>query len=785
MTIRSRTMLMLLTMLALIAVTAPIGLPLAAQDTVRLIAEFNIPNSSYLKQPKVATFKDQVYAFGVADANSNAGGRARLWTKSEAAPAFPAPFDVGTTTQYPKDPLYVNAGITTTPAGDVITIWVDQAANIIYSRRRDPSGTWGPIVEVTRREIFAWEPALTVVTGGPQNGRIIAVWRDDEVANADNNGIYYTFSDNNGASWVPVRRAFAMKVFRTSPVLASGPNGEVALTFIRDAPRPIHVMLAMWTGDGFSVPVDINAGSDMSFTDSTVAIYNDRIYVGYRHVDQGIYYVEKPLSEALNNQPWPRATLLNEHGDGRVMVVTDRLGNLHITWIRRATVGGSRNQNRIGYAVRLADGRFFGPIESTNNGTFFNPWAAASTETGIYLHAVYDAFSGDIPIPRYALFRAPGSPFGSSPLIEGGVARVGGDGRTTVKVTFPDLSSIPQSLSVRWRWGAPPTDTENDSGGWVLLSTEATSSTELTVPIPPAFLTANDCTPRALFTQLRRNSDNVVETVVRNAAVTIDTTVVASVEVGNPIAMDPSSWYDGNFTVRDLDPNSTPVPQVMLMVHDGGDCNGLARVQIANNSAALAFNSDLDVDGDLTAIIPLPGFTFLPPSPDGMYPVVVRVYDKLGNSKTVTTTIRLDRTPPQLALSGSEVITATDSPLGDILQDLTFDLSSATITETNGIHGLMLAVSPTPVTSTVGLSSLRWIFAPATASSGRFTVSSWSMANAPGVTMATTSATEQTFFIYALLIDRAGNISSFDTVLETTATSTLTPMRTYLPLVNR
>ncbi len=784
MTVLSRTILVLLTMLALIAVTAPMGLPLAAQDTVRLIAEFDIRNSLNLKQPKVATFNDQVYVFGVAESSADTNGKARFWTKNEAALAFPAPFDIGTTSKFAKDTLYVNAGMTTTPAGDVITIWVDQAANIIYSRRRDPAGNWGPIVEVTRREIFAWEPALTVVTGGPQDGRIIAVWRDDEAANVDNNGIYYTFSDDKGASWAPVRRAFAMKVFRTSPVLASGPNGEVALTFIRDDPRPIHVMLAMWTGNGFSVPVDINAGDRESFTDSTVAIYNDRIYVGYRHVDRGIYYVEKALSDALNNQPWPRATLLNEHGDGRVMVVTDRLGNLHLTWIRRAVVQGPRNQNRIGYAVRLADGRFFGPIESTNNGSYFNPWAAASTGTGIYLHAVYDAFSGGNPIPRYALFRAPGSPFGSSPLIEGGVARVGGDGRTTVKVTFPDLRSIPQSVSVRWRWGAPPTDTENDSDGWVLLSTAATSSTELTVPIPPSFLTANDCTPRTLFTQLRRNSDNLVETVVRNAAVTIDTTVVASVEVGNPIAMDPSSWYASNFTVHDLDPNSTPVPQVMLKVRDGGDCSGLARVRIARSSAALAVNSDLDVDGDLTAIIPLPGFTFTPPLPDGNYDVVVRVYDKLGNSQTVTKTIRLDRTPPQLALSGSEVITATDSPLGDILQDLTFDLSSATITETNGIHGLMLAVSPTPVTSTAGLSSLRWIFAPANAHSGQFTVSSWSIANAPGVTMATTSSTEQTFYIYALLIDRAGNISSFDSVLETTATSTLTPVRTYVPLVN-
>lgn len=775
-----RTTLVLGALLALLAGMLPAVSPATAQSLPRLIAETVLPNSTGIKIPQAAVAGDQVHLAGIAEVSGASEGKARVWTKIEGSISFPSPFTVGNTSRTTINPEFINSAIATSPDGEVVSLWIDQAAKIVRFRKRDTAGNWGPTFEVTRNVVFPVRPALTVVNGGPQNGRIIAVWRDDAGRDASNEGIYYTYSDNGGASWAPVARAFGMKVYKSVVQLASGSNGEVALTFTRDNPRPLHIMVALWTGSGFSAPVDVNLGDGEQYADSSVTIYNGRIFVGYRHVDNGIFYAEKEISNLFDNQPWPRARLLGEKGDGQVSVSADAYGNLHVSWIRTPP-DGRRSQNRLGYAVRLFDGPFLGPIESATSGPLFNAWGVSSSASGFYMHVAHEQFTGETPLLRYALFQAPGSPFGSAPLIEGGAERIGGDGRTSVKVTFPGLGATPQNVSVRWRWGEPPSDADP----WVLLAPNATAATELTVPIPSAYLGVNDCSARTLFTQLRRNTDNVVETSARSASVIIDVHVVAEVDVTNPLLYDTSSWYTSNYIVRDLDRGSTPVTQVRLWVADGGDCTGISRVRVANNTASLAVNSDLDVEGDLTAIIPLPGITFSPPAPDGNYNVVVKVYDKLGNSQTVTKTIRLDRTPPQLALSGSEVITATDSSLGDILQDLTFDLSSATITETNGIHGLMLAVSPTPVTTTAALSSLRWISVPANVSSGQFTVPSWSMANAPGVTMATTSSAEQTFYIYALLIDRAGNISSFDTVLETTATSTLTPVRTYVPLVNR
>ena len=777
MTIFFRTTLVLGMVFILLSATLPVNEPAAAQSGPRLVVENELPNSTLIKHPQAATFASQVYLLAIAERSGAADGKVRVWSKSETATAFPSPFQVGTTARSSVDNEYLNGAIATAPDGAVLTLWLDPAARIVRFRRRDSAGNWGPIVEVTRNVIFPVRPSLVVVGGGAQAGRIIAAWRDDSAPNAANEGIYYTYSDNGGASWTPVARAFGMKVYRAPVQLASDQNGEVILTFTRDAPRPLHVMVARWTGSGFSAPVDVNLGTGEQFADSSVAVFNGQVYVGYRHVDDGIFYAEKSISALFDGQPWPRSRLLNGKGDGRVNVATDQFGNLHFAWI--STPAGNRNQNQLGYAARASNGTFFGPISSATQAPLFNAWGASSAANGFYMHVAHEKFDGGTPSLRYALFQMPGTPFGSPPLIEGGASLVGGNGRTSVQVTFPGLGDTPQNVSVRWRWGAPPTDTETDSGGWVPLSTAATAATVLNVPIPTAFLTANDCSPRVLFTQLRRNDSGFVELTPQSASVVIDTIVATEVTVANPLLYDTSSWYAGDYTIRDLDPNSAPLPQIWLSVDGDTDCSGIARVRVANNIASLAVNSDFEIDGDLSTIIPLPGVTFSPPPSDGNYPVVLRVFDEVGNSLTITRTMRLDQTPPQLTLDGSEVITATDSPLGDILQDLHFDLSGATITETNGILGMLIAVSPESVASPSSATGLRWISQPANVHAGQFTISSWSMANA-GVT-ASTSSTEQTFYLYFRLIDRAGNIN--DVVLSTTATSTLTPARTFLPLV--
>ena len=772
MAILFRTMLVLGTVLALLAGLAPIATPVTAQSFPRLIVETVLANGLDLKVPQVATAGSEVHLIGIAESSGASGGKVRVWTKNEGSISFPTPVTLGTTARGSIKPDFINSAIATSPDGEVMTLWIDQAAKVVRFRKRDTAGNWGPTFEVTRNIVFAVRPALTVVNGGPQSGRIIAVWRDDSGKDARNEGIYYTYSDNGGASWAPVQRAFGMKVYLAVVQLASGPNGAVALTFTRDTPRPLHVMVALWTGSGFSAPVDVNLGDGAGYADSSVAIYNDRIFVGYRHAEKGIFYAEKPLASLFDNQPWPRARLLNEKGDGQVTVSTDPYGNLHFSWIR--TPADNRNQNRLGYAVRLANGTFLGPIESATSGPLFNAWGASSSASGFYLHVAHEQFAGEIPFLRYALFQAPGSPFGSVPLIEGGAERVGGDGRTSVQVTFPGLTAPHVPDQVRWRWDAPPTDTENDSGGWQAFTPTGPTSV-LTVPIPPGLLTDDGCVERVLYTQLRRSADNLVDQ-VRSDAVIIDRGVRSHVVLANPFSrMNPflTSVTGG---ARDGHPDYTRVPEVFVELRSLGDCSGLQRFALATHAAGLPSAQNVSIGGtQFVGTRPYPSTIS-----EGPMPVVLRVYDALDNSMTVARTLTYDVTPPTLHGGTMQVQPIAGSP--SIIVNLQFNNLSVTdnLYPGRGFWGVWLANSRSAVADPATDPNLVWIPVEAPGNGTSFSLV-WSLASG----LPETQVTAGTYYVYARVLDGAGNPSATVLPAATISIPTITTPKIFVPVVSR
>lgn len=761
--------------IVVMVVASALPYPLQAQSgpSVAFVRELNTLADGSVKYPQLAA--DKLPALSDVHISGIDGTSVKMWSRNEEASAFPAPMVLGTVGRW-ASPDYVQTAITTAPTGEVYVLWIDQAAKTINLRRREPSGVWnGATFQVMRGHEFAVEPALVVRS----NGQVIAAWRDYAY-------IKYAYSNDRGVTWSGVGTITAVEAYKSQTALAAGPNGEVAIAFTRDKPRPLHVVVALWNGTAFGPPVDVNGATSATFADPSVSFSpevspNTRIAVAYRGVAGGVMVDERLVSTF--NQPWSvPAPVIGNIADGRVSVDYDQYGSLHLTWIRQGSSG--RSSNQLYYTVRPVGQSAFLPVAAAPTiAPVFNAWGDARAGSRVYMHVVHEIFQGANVIPRYVQFQALRTVFGAAPLIEGGASIVSGNDRTTVSVTFPELGSLSQRVLVRWRWNEPPTDDVSDSGGWQLLSNTATSATVLNVPIPAAFLTSNDCSPRVLYTQLRLESASGIQTepAPRNAAVVIDTSVAAQVDIRNPLLYNPSEWYPDNIVIRDLDPDSTPIPQIMLSVKDLGDCSRVNRVRVANNAASLAVNSDLDVEGDLIALVPLPGIRF-PLSPtDQIYPVVVKVYDSLGNTATFTKNVRFDNRPP--VISGTVTVTANDSPLGDILQDLTLDFSAATITESNGLYGFLIAVSPTAVANPASDSSLIWIAAPSTINSGQATVSSWSLANAPGVNAAMTSSTLQTFYLYIRLIDRAGNIG--DDVLQVTVDSTLTPVRTYIPLTSR
>ncbi|MEJ5344471.1 MAG: exo-alpha-sialidase [Chloroflexus sp.] len=770
MSILVRTLLLPLCLLALIVGILPLATPSAAQSGAQLLVETILSDSVNLKFPQAATHGDKVYVIGIADSSDDSEGKVRVWTKTEAALNFPSPLTIGTTARTSLSSSYINSAITTSSTGEVLALWIDQAAKIVRFRKRDVAGNWGPAVEVTRSIVFPVRPALTIVNGGSQNGRIIAVWRDE--LTVGDPSIYYTFSDNGGASWAPVVRAFSMKVYASSVQLASGTNGEVVLTFTRDTPRPLHTMVALWQGSGFGTPVDVNLGDTAAYADSGVSIYNGKVYVGFRHVDNGIFYAEKNISSLFDNQPWSRTLILNGKGDGKISVHLDFYGNMHLSFIETPSTG-NRRQNRLHYAVRLTNGTFLGPVSSSTSGPLFNAWGVSSWAGGFYMHVAHEFFNGDIPFLRYALFQAPGAAFGSRPLIENDVAVVGGDGKVTVNVTFPDLATSNLPDQVRWRWGAPPTDTENDSGGWQPFNPSGPTSV-LTVPIPESLRTDAGCVERVLYTQLRRSENNLIDQ-VRSDAVIIDAGVLASATVSNPFSRLKTSPFTGITTAdtigeggaSDGHPDYTRVPAIYVELRSVGDCSGLQNFALAPNATALNSVSTLAISGNRFAnILPYPDTVA-----EGPLPVVVRMRDTLGNSMHLTRTLIYDVTPP--VLNGGTLQVQPIPGSATVIVNLEF--SSIAVTDNlypgRGFWGVWLANSRVPIADPANDPSLVWFPVAAPGDANSFSVV-WSLASG----LPEDQLTPGPYYVYARILDGAGNPS-----VSGSPTTTAQPAAAVLP----
>ncbi|OAN46976.1 hypothetical protein A6A03_10980 [Chloroflexus islandicus] len=755
--------------LAIATVLAGTGpLILQAQEGAAFITETMLPASN-TKYPQLAVDANGVYVSAVDGIPDN--GNANLWIKGEEAPAFPAPLVLGTVIGGFAQDWYQTA-VATAPTGEVYVLWIDQGAKTIKIRRREPNGVWNPATfEIMNGHIFAVEPALAVRT----NGQVVAAWRDDK-------NIRFAFSNDRGATWSPVGTITAVEAYKSQTALAAGPNGELAITFTRDTPRPLHVMVALWNGSSFNPPVDVNGSASAVFADASVSFSpdpapNTRIAVAFRGADDGIFFAEKLVSDF--GGPWSTIQLINGKGDGRVSIDYDQRGNLHITWIRQ---GSSRSVNQLFYAVRPVGQGFLPVVGTPTVAPVFNAWGDARVGTRAYMHVAHEFFQGTVPRPRYALFRAPGESFGSRPIIENDVAVVGGESRVSVNVTFPDLSTSNLPDQVRWRWGAPPTDAENDSGGWQPFNPTGPASV-LTVPIPAALRTDAGCVERELFTQLRRSANNLTDQ-PRSDKVVIDVGVLGSAVVANPFSRLRTSPFTavtladliGEGGASDGHPDYTRVPAVFVELRSLGDCSGLQNFALAPSTATLTSVSNLAISGNRFAnVLPYPGTVA-----EGPMPVILRMRDALGNPMMLERTLTYDVTAPTLN-SGTLQVQAIDGA-PSIIVNLQF--TSLNVTDNfypgRGFWGVWLANSRTPVANPAADPTLVWVPVEAPGDGNSFTIV-WSLASG----LPEAQLTAGTYYVYARALDGAGNPSATALPVATISLDQVTLPQVFVPVVSR
>lgn len=518
----------------------------AQSGTGRSLGESTIPESAYLKFPRVAAGPEGVHV-------ANNAGRlyANVVTRVAQNDAFGAVERLGTAEGQPD---YSTASMAVAPDGRLVYVWINQAQRSVLARVRAPGGQWGPT-----RTVRTGEPFPVSVAVAASSTELFAVWRNPD------RPMVFSRSRDGGATW-SAPTSIGVKPGVNAPAIAAGADGTVAVAYTRSSGDNLQVFAGIWNGRGFDVVPVSTAGAD--FADPGVAVLSDgRVVVSYRGVAEsgphaGVFYAERAA-----NGGWPTARLIGGKVTGPVSVAADRDGGMGLFWI-----GATTGRSQIWFAHLPRGGTWSAPAGGTavGDGTIFNvSGALADGDDGLrYGHAASEFFVGDRTYGRAYRFAAglasAGPVVSARPVIEGDAPHTRTD---LLSVAFRDVTGAPTEL--RWRWGTPPSDAD----AWQSFAAE------ISLKAPRA---GTACETHTLFTQVR--SAEMRQSRVASDTIAIDRAVQATL---TPVATTGAPGY-------------TNVLSALLAVDGGADCSGLAQVRSMAADTVVAvheprFNLDVPV----------------------------------------------------------------------------------------------------------------------------------------------------------------------------------------------
>lgn len=722
-----------------------------AQNTLRLITQFNLNSTAEVKFPQVATVGDRVHVV-----TNNDEADAYYFTKSETATSFGDPFRLGNADGAPD---YSSAAVATGPDGATYAAWINQDSKTIFLRRRETNGSFGPVRTVDRDNTFPYNVDITVAS----DGAIFVAWLEP------NRPVRMRRSTDQGSSWSNRIGVSDVTGFRDVVDLASGPNGQVAVSFT-GVIEPISVLVGIWNGSNFDTIIAGNNGASSGLTYGT----DSKLYVAWRGVaetggDSGMFYAERQ-----GNGSYPRSRLIGGSVTGAVVVDADSQNNLHFAWLSNAG-----RDPELYYVFKGAGANFQNPIVASRDGNFLsNANGAASVSDAAYFHVVTEAFTGGTSRVRYSLFAGGAVGVNATPLIESGVALTR-RGDNLVSVGFTVSGTTPNQ--VRWRWGAAPTDAEFDSSG-------AQGWTDYANPkligVPERL--RNVCGEQVLYTQVRING-GATEVASKSDAIAIDSLVTApgALRALNPYSFEASNDPPTTSGVELAagganagDPKYTRIDAVNIELDNSTDCSGLDNLVIGKTLANLTSPDTILNDRfDKRVFFPSNSLT------RGRNDFVIRIKDKAGNERDFPDSIFFDDEDPVLSPTNPGTLAITVDPNATILADLSFSNINVTdqVYDNGGrkFWGVWLAVSRTATNPDTD-SSLVWNPIAVSGVGNSFVVNNFSLATG----LSAASLTSGDYFVYARFLDGAGN-STNGYLTATVNLTEVTRARTILPIVRK
>lgn len=729
-----------------LASALPAARPAFAQSnpTARLVTEFKIPNVTRQKFPSIATRNGIVHL-----AANNNEEDAFYWNKSETAADFGSPFRVGAA-QGQGD--YSTPALFVTPDNSVYYVWGSIEERLIKLRVRDPSGNWGP-----QRTVAADLPFAIFSRVAVAQGRIFVFWQDPDTR--DNRPLFRT-SNDGGATWSSTGTIGTEKTFSSMPGVAVGPNGEVAFVYSN---VDYEINVALWNGSGFN----IEEVTQFGYARPTISFSPDgTLYVAFGGIEDSGPLAASFYARRQAPGNWQVQKLADGKPFGNVNVVVDNNGHLHFAWVADVNRG-----LRVNYGVASTSGAR-SPIASSNTGDNFQAHLSVSDANTNLAHVASERFEGAVSVLQYLQFEgivAP--PVNAVPEIEGNNLPI--RPKDSVSVAFTQVVGSPNEIL--WNWGAPPTDSDNDSGGWKPFANPMT----IALPPPPRPI---DCTPLVLFTKVRNGGNT--QPGFSSDNVRFDGQVNVAKAATNPYMQRKAPIFT-DAILQDLGvsggasdgaPNYTRAPIFYMELRNRADCTGIKDVATGTSTSNLSTPTPIR-EGAFANIVPFPTI----PNP-GPFSVVVQVSDSLGNTDTYTPTFIYDTGAPVLTSPATVAFTTTVDPESTLLVDLNFNNLAVTddFYPSPGYWGAWVANSRSVVQNPGTDANLLWT--PVRISNGGTSaaISRWSLA--AGLDSA--EVTSGTYHVYVRFLDGAGNPSA---AILTTSVSidNVTRPEVYLPLIFR
>ncbi len=370
-----------------------------------------------------------------------------------------------------------------------------------------------------------------------------------------------------------------------------------------------------------------------------------------------------------------------------------------------------------------------------------------------------------------------------------------------VTVSFSNVSGSP--TQVRWKWNAPPTDADNDSGGWKPFANPLTN-----VPRPATSV----CGVAVLYTQVR-NAAGAASAVESDSIIIdpgVDPEVGATLDVLNPhlagLPTTYSSLQDLNSQngASDGDPRYTREDIMVVRAYGGLDCTGIDSVTIGTQRLPAPANGFLFAPADVPDKATGPGrkdFNVVitdkaDGSPNTLTVPRFIVYDPPGTNDAglpvLTSAPSNPKGPPE---NGKAQVSDTTSNQRSILRTLSFNniavndnlygkFDGQNLPAGRQFWGVWVANTRDPNTDPLTDPALKWT--PVRVTPGDSFAIQWSVLAGLGVAPAEGNpALAGDYYVYVRFLDGAGNPSKQYVRTKVTLPADYQVPKLWLPIEGR